>query len=50
MKGKSKKTELIKLRVSEDEKELFKNNAILQGYTSVSEFIRFTVQNSCFDV
>jgi uncharacterized protein (DUF1778 family) len=44
------KDKLIKFRISEDEKTLFENNAQLQGYTSLSEFIRFTLNNSCWGV
>jgi uncharacterized protein (DUF1778 family) len=45
-----KKVKIIRFRISEDEKLLFEQNAILQGYSSVSEFVRYTMQNACWNV
>jgi len=46
--SKSNKDAFLKFRISEDEKQLFKDNAELQGFTSVSEFIRNTLINNCW--
>jgi uncharacterized protein (DUF1778 family) len=52
-KFKSKKitrNKTIRFRITEDEKLLLEQNAILQGYSSVSEFMRFTLNNNCWNV
>jgi uncharacterized protein (DUF1778 family) len=42
--------QICKFRATEEEKQLFENNAILQGYSSLSEFMRITLQNACWNV
>jgi uncharacterized protein (DUF1778 family) len=40
----------IRFRITEDEKLLLEKNAILQGYSSVSEFMRYTLNNNCWNL
>jgi len=47
---KSTRNKTIRFRITEDEKLLLEKNAILQGYTSVSEFMRFTLNNNCWNL
>lgn len=47
---KSTRNKTIRFRITEDEKLLLEKNAILQGYSSVSEFMRFTLNNNCWNL
>lgn len=50
MKKSQLKSELMKFRTTDEEKKLIEQNAILQGYKNASEFMRFTLLNSCWNV
>ena len=48
--NKNIRNKTIRFRITEDEKLLLEKNAILQGYSSVSEFMRYTLNNNCWNV